>query len=59
MWQDMWLHVVCQRVKAEHKHPAGKLQSLEVPLSPWDDVAMDFVVGLPCTPKGRIPFGLS
>jgi hypothetical protein len=50
---------VCQRVKAEHMHPAGKLQSLEVPLSPWDDVAMDFVVGLPCMPKGKIPFGLS
>ena len=50
---------VCQRVKAERKRPAGKLQSLEVPLWPWDDVTMDFVVGLPCTPKGRIPFGLS
>lgn len=44
---------VCQQVKAEHKKPAGKLQSLEVPLWPWDDVAMDFVVGLPRTPRGK------
>jgi transposase InsO family protein len=44
---------VCQRVKAEHKRPAGKLQSLKVPVWPWEDITMDFVVGLPRTPKGR------
>jgi len=44
---------ICQRVKAEHKSPAGKLQSLEVPMWPWDDIAMDFVVGLPRSPRGR------
>ena len=44
---------ICQRVKAEHKSPAGKLQSLEVPMWPWDDIAMDFVVGLPHSPRGR------
>jgi len=44
---------ICQRVKAEHKSPAGKLQSLEVPMWPWDDIAMDFVAGLPRSPRGR------
>ncbi|WVZ96328.1 hypothetical protein U9M48_041983 [Paspalum notatum var. saurae] len=44
---------VCQRVKIEHKPSTGKLQSLNVPLWPWDDIAMDFVVGLPRTPKGK------
>jgi hypothetical protein len=44
---------VCQRVKVERKTPTGKLQSLEVPLWPWDDIAMDFVVGLPHSPRGR------
>ncbi|WVZ80145.1 hypothetical protein U9M48_027644, partial [Paspalum notatum var. saurae] len=44
---------VCQRVKVEHKRSAGKLQSLDVPLWPWEDIAMDFVVGLPRTPKGK------
>jgi transcription elongation GreA/GreB family factor len=43
---------VCQRVKAERKNPAWKLQSLEVPLWPWDDIAMDFMVGLPRSPRG-------
>jgi hypothetical protein len=40
---------VCQQVKAEHKRPAGLLQSLAVSEWPWDDIAMDFVVGLPRT----------
>ncbi|WVZ63928.1 hypothetical protein U9M48_013519, partial [Paspalum notatum var. saurae] len=37
----------------EHKRSAGKLQSLDVPLWPWEDIATDFVVGLPRTPKGK------
>ena len=44
---------ICLRVKAEHKSPARKLQSLEVPMWPCDDIAMDCVVGLPCSPRGR------
>ncbi|WVZ94709.1 hypothetical protein U9M48_040573 [Paspalum notatum var. saurae] len=44
---------VCQRVKIQHKRFAGKLQPLDVPLWPWDDIAMDFVVGLPRTPKRK------
>ena len=44
---------ICQRVKAKHKSPAGKLQSFEVPMWPWDDIAMDFVVSLPRSPRGR------
>jgi hypothetical protein len=41
----------CQRVKAEHQRPAGLLQLLEIPMSKWDDISMDFIVGLPCTQK--------
>ena len=40
-------------MKAKHKSPVRKLQSLEVPMWPWDDIAMDFVVSLPCSPRGR------
>ena len=37
----------CQRVKAEHQRPAGLLQPLKVPEWKWEDITMDFIVGLP------------
>jgi IS30 family transposase len=43
----------CQRAKAEHQRPAGLLQQLEIPTWKWDDINMDFIVGLPCTQKGN------
>ena len=42
-----------QRVKAEHQRPGGLLQPLEIPLWKWDNITMDFVVGLPRTTKGN------
>ncbi|WVZ58084.1 hypothetical protein U9M48_008392 [Paspalum notatum var. saurae] len=42
----------CQRVKAEHQRPAGLLQPLKVPEWKWEEITMDFVVGLPRTQKG-------
>ncbi|WVZ58903.1 hypothetical protein U9M48_009123 [Paspalum notatum var. saurae] len=43
---------VCQRVKAGHLKPVGMLQPLAVPTWKWEDIHMDFIVGLPRTPKG-------
>ncbi|WVZ71000.1 LOW QUALITY PROTEIN: hypothetical protein U9M48_019627 [Paspalum notatum var. saurae] len=43
---------VCQRIKADHLKPAGMLQPLEVPAWKWEDIHMDFIVGLPPTRKG-------
>ena len=42
----------CQRVKAEHQRPAGLLQPLKIPEWKWDEICMDFIVGLPKTQRG-------
>jgi hypothetical protein len=43
----------CCRVKAIHMKPAGLLQPLSVPSWKWDDISMDFILGLPTTQKGH------
>jgi len=43
----------CQRVKAEHQRPAGLLQPLKIPEWKWEQISMDFIVGLPKTQRGH------
>jgi hypothetical protein len=43
---------VCQRIKAEHQRPAGLFHPLRIPEWKWEDIGMDFITGLPRTPKG-------
>jgi hypothetical protein len=43
---------ICRRVKASHLKPAGMLQPLNIPSGKWEDISMDFIVGLPNTSKG-------
>jgi hypothetical protein len=54
--RDVAAHVakcdVCQRVKAEHQRPAGLLHPLKIPEWKWEEIGMDFITGLPCTPAG-------
>jgi hypothetical protein len=60
-WKDMRRDIAhylaccgtCSRVKIEHQKPAGLLKPLEIPVWKWGDISMDFVVGLPRTPKGN------
>jgi hypothetical protein len=37
----------CWKVKADYKKPRGLLQPLSIPEWKWDDIRMDFIVGLP------------
>jgi hypothetical protein len=41
----------CQRVKAEQQRPIGRLQPLKVPEWKWEEIGMDFIVGLPRNQK--------
>ncbi|XP_075096332.1 uncharacterized protein LOC142174438 [Nicotiana tabacum] len=40
-----------QQVKAEHQRPGGLTQFIELPLWKWDMINMDFITGLPRTPR--------
>ena len=56
MESDVAAHValcdICQRVKEEHQRPVGLLQPLQVPVWKWEEISMDFNVGLPRTRDG-------
>lgn len=41
----------CQRVKVEHRHPAGLLQPLLIPEWKWEVVTIDFITKLPCSSR--------
>jgi hypothetical protein len=47
----------CQWVKAKYQRPAGLLQPLQVPEWKWEEIALDFIMGLPMTQWDTIPFG--
>jgi hypothetical protein len=41
----------CRKVKADYMEPGGLLQPLSVLNWKWDDINMDFIVGLPLTAR--------
>jgi hypothetical protein len=43
----------CHRMKARHLKSAGVLQPLSMPMWKWDDISMDFIVGLPLTARKK------
>jgi hypothetical protein len=42
----------CQRVKVERQRPAGLLQPFKIPEWKWEEISMDFIMGLPKTQSG-------
>jgi hypothetical protein len=42
----------CQRVKTEHQRSTGLLQPLQVSEWRWEEIVMDFIMGLPRTQSG-------
>jgi hypothetical protein len=42
----------CRIVKADHLRPAKNLQPLSIPKWKWENICMDFIVGLPHTSRG-------
>jgi hypothetical protein len=41
----------CRKVKADYMKPRGLLQPLSIPEWKWDDISIDFIVGLPLTAR--------
>jgi hypothetical protein len=42
----------CQQVKAEHQRPARLVQPLKISEWKWEEIGMNFIVGLPRTQAG-------
>ena len=40
---------VCQQVKIEHQKPSGSMQEFSIPTWKWEEVNVDFIMGLPRT----------
>jgi transposase InsO family protein len=57
MKADIARHVtrydICNRIKAKHQRPVGLLNPLDILVWKWEIISMDFIVGLPRTPKGH------
>lgn len=43
----------CQQVKADHLKKVGLLQLLDILAWKWEDISMDFIVGIPLTSKNH------
>ncbi|KAJ0914905.1 putative nucleotidyltransferase, Ribonuclease H [Helianthus annuus] len=60
-WPGMKAHIAtyvskcltCARIKTEYQKPAGLLQQPEIPKWKWEQISMDFVIGLPRSQRGN------
>ena len=44
---------IYNKIKAKHQRLVGLLKPLDVLMWKWESISMDFIVGLPRTPKGH------
>jgi hypothetical protein len=44
-------YYTCREFKADYMKPGGLLQPLSIPDWKWDDISIDFIVGLPLTAR--------
>ena len=51
--QFVYACLTCQKSKVELQKPASLMQPLDIPEWKWDNISMDFVTGLPNTPRGH------
>lgn len=47
VWEFVAQCVICQYVKTSALKPMGLLQPLPISVAVWEDLSMDFVIGLP------------
>ena len=51
--QDILRRCATCQIAKSHSLPQGLYTPLPVPTSPWIDVSMDFILGLPRTPRNK------
>ena len=49
--QFVYACLTCQKLKVRHQKLVGLLEPLDVSEWKWDSISMDFVTGLPSTPR--------
>ena len=45
--------LICQQVKAKNQRPSRLMQRIEIPQWKWEDITMNFVIGLPRSFRGN------
>ena len=47
---------ICQKVKVKRHKPYGKMQPLPKPTRPWEEIAIDFMSGVPLSMRGEVVY---